>query len=52
MNDERAGELAEFQFRLEGVARCQLVQKGTSPDLPPVKLAVLAQNCKVVSINH
>jgi len=49
---EEAAKLAEYQFRLEGKATCQLVQKGNSPDVPGVKLAVLAQNCKVTAINH
>jgi hypothetical protein len=52
VEEERGTELAEYQFRLEGVVKCKLVQKGTSPDLPSVGLSVLAQNCKIVSINH
>ncbi len=52
LSEERSTELAEFQFRLGGVAKCQLIQKGNSPDIPGIKMAVLAQNCKIVTLNH
>jgi hypothetical protein len=51
MDFNKVAALAEHQGKLEGVARCELVQKGDSPDIPAVKLAVLAQNCTLTSIN-
>lgn len=42
---------AEKQFRLEGVVHCEIAQKGNSPDIPLVKLAVLGQNCVIKKIN-
>ncbi|MDO9180786.1 MAG: hypothetical protein Q7U04_00190 [Bacteriovorax sp.] len=49
---DRAKVLAELQGQLSGVAKCQLAQKGNSPEFANVKLAILAQNCTIVSINH
>ena len=52
MSEEVYIRLAEFQFRLEGDAKCSVIQKGTSPDFPKVGVSVLAQQCVIGKINH
>ena len=52
LSENEIEQFSEFQFRLKGIANCQLVQKGNSPDIPTVKVAILAQNCKLVSVTH
>lgn len=49
---EQVKRYAERQGRNHGEARCELVQKGSSPDMPQVKLAVLAQNCTILSVSN
>ncbi|MFT5532917.1 MAG: hypothetical protein ACI8WM_003404 [Burkholderiaceae bacterium] len=44
--------LVQFDGQLAGTLQCQLVQLGNSPDLPGVKLVVLAQQCAIVRLNH
>ncbi len=44
--------LASFQGHLAGSMNCQLIRLGSSPDIPAVKVAVLAQNCTVKTLNH
>lgn len=44
--------LVQFDRQLAGTLRCQLVQLGDSPDLPGIKLVVLAQQCAIVRLNH
>lgn len=43
---------AEHQGAIQGEARCELVQKGNSPDAPAVRVAVLAQNCTIISATY
>jgi len=50
--ESRLMGLAEFQGKLAGAVSCQLIRLGSSPDLPAVKVAVLAQNCTVKTLNH
>jgi hypothetical protein len=40
---------AQHQGKNQGQALCELVQKGSSPDIPSVPVAVLAQNCIIQS---
>lgn len=47
---EQVAKYAERQGRNHGEARCAIVQKGNSPDMPTVPLAVLAQNCVILSV--
>ena len=44
--------LVPYNGQLAGTLQCQLVQLGNSPDLPGVKLVVLAQQCAIVRLNH
>ncbi|MDY7575013.1 hypothetical protein [Actimicrobium sp. CCI2.3] len=44
--------LVQFDGQLAGTLQCQLVQLGDSPDLPGIKLVVLAQQCAIVRLNH
>ncbi|MEB0135240.1 hypothetical protein QN362_07840 [Actimicrobium sp. CCC2.4] len=44
--------LVQFDGQLAGMLQCQLVQLGNSPDMPGVKLVVLAQQCAIVRLNH
>ena len=50
MPAEQTAKYAEHQGKNHGEARCAIVQKGNSPDMPTVPLAVLAQNCKILSV--
>lgn len=43
---------AEHQGKIQGEARCELVQKGNSPDAPAIGVAVLAQNCTIISAKY
>jgi hypothetical protein len=43
---------AEHQGKNQGSAQCDLVQKGSSPDMPAVPVAVLAQNCTIISVKY
>lgn len=45
-------QYAEHQGKNHGEARCELVQKGSSPDMPTVPVAVLAQNCTIISVKY
>ncbi|GAA4015065.1 hypothetical protein [Actimicrobium antarcticum] len=44
--------MVQFNGQLTGTLQCQLVRLGNSPDLPGVKMAVLAQRCALKSLNH
>lgn len=50
MSLDEGMKYAEHQGKNHGEARCELVQKGNSPDLPGVPVAVLAQNCTIISV--
>ncbi|WP_378997699.1 hypothetical protein [Paraherbaspirillum soli] len=50
--ESRLTALTNFQGRLAGTMDCKLIQLGNSPDVPSVKLAVLAQNCTIKQLNH
>ena len=52
MSLDEGTKYAEHQGRNHGQARCELVQKGNSPDVPAVPVAVLAQNCTLVSVKY
>ncbi len=52
MSDQQSMKYAEHQGKNHGKAQCELVQKGTSPDLPRMPIAVLAQNCTIISVGH
>lgn len=43
---------AEHQGKNHGEAQCELVQKGNSPDIPTIPVAVLAQNCTIISVKY
>lgn len=43
---------AEHQGKIQGEARCELVQKGNSADMPDIQVAVLAQNCTIISAKY
>ena len=45
-------QYAEHQGSNHGEAKCDLVQKGNSPDIPQLKLAVLARNCTLISVSN
>ena len=47
---ETAAKYAEHQGKNHGEAKCELVQKGNSPQIPSIPLAVLAQNCTILSV--
>jgi hypothetical protein len=52
VTESRLTPLADFQGRIAGTVDCKLVQLGNSPDMPYVKLAVLAQDCTIKALNH
>lgn len=52
MPDDDAMKYAEHQGKNYGEAQCALVQKGSSPDVPSVSTAVLAQNCTLLSAKY
>ncbi|AMP10615.1 hypothetical protein CAter282_2892 [Collimonas arenae] len=52
VTEARLAPLASFQGRISGTVDCKLVQLGNSPDIPYVKLAVLAQDCTIKALNH
>lgn len=45
-------QLVQYEGKLAGTLQCQLVRLGNSPDLPGVKLVVMAQDCAIVRLNH
>ncbi|MFC3457502.1 MULTISPECIES: hypothetical protein [Massilia] len=50
--EERLFQLANFQGRLKGSARCKRIRLGSSPLFPELKSAVLAEQCTIKSLNH
>lgn len=52
MSLEDGLKYAEHQGAIHGEARCELVQKGNSPDAPAIGVAVLAQNCTIISAKY
>ena len=45
-------DLAGFQGKIAGTLECKRIRMGTSPDLPQVKTAVLAENCVIKQLNQ
>jgi hypothetical protein len=52
MSLDEGTKYAEHQGKNQGSAQCELVQKGSSPDMPAVPVAVLAQNCTIISVKY
>ena len=52
MSLDEGTKYAEHQGKNEGSAQCELAQKGSSPDMPAVPVAVLAQNCTIISVKY
>lgn len=52
MSLDEGRKYAEHQGKNQGEAQCELVQKGSSPDMPSVPVAVLAQNCTIISVKY
>ena len=50
--DGQATKYAEHQGKNHGEAQCDLVQKGNSPMAPEIPVAVLAQNCTILSVAY
>lgn len=52
VSDDKLGELSNFQGRLKGSAQCKRVRVGASALYPQLKVAALAEDCTIVSLNH
>jgi hypothetical protein len=59
--EDRAGKMADFQFRLEGAVKCKRIRRGDLPDIPyggenphdpTARVHVLADGCAIISVNH
>lgn len=48
---QRLESLLRFQGRIKSVVFCHRVRMGNSPDMPQIKLAVLADGCSIKNIS-
>lgn len=52
MTEDRYEQLAQFQSRIDVKLTCKRMRVGSSPDIPQIKIAMLAEECVVDKINH
>lgn len=45
-------DLSAFQGKIAGTLQCKRIRMGSSPELPGVKTAVLAENCTIKALNQ
>lgn len=48
---EKIEELMDKHGRLSGSVQCKRIRLGSSPEMPGIKIAVLAQDCTINKIN-